>query len=154
MKIKRLKLWQWMIEYAHGCQGLLKNEHQQRSFDKQYPYLSVSHPFEFMSKLSDGFYLLNNSTCFFVVNKHAYKHDCETFNYEITLIKNMENLPSGRQLDVLKKIEYSIYGKLSTKTQNMLLGMYMWKRDLKLKTESIRKIKEMRLRLQTTKPEK
>lgn len=147
MKIKRLKLWQWMIDYAHGCQGLLVHEFKQRSFDNQLPYLSVSHPFQFISKLPDGFYLIDKITCVFVVNKNAYKHDCETFKYEMSMLNFMENLPSGRQLGILKKIEYAIYGKLSTKTQNMLSGMHMWKRDLRLKAKSIRRIKEMRANL-------
>ena len=148
MKIKRLKLWQWMIDYAHGCQGLLKNEHQKRSFDKQYPYLSVSHPFEFISKLPDGFYLLSNSICFFVVNRHAYKHNIEGFKYDLYVLNSMERLPEGSQLNALFKLELSIYGKPSRNTSSMLLGMDNWKRDLKLKTESKRRIKEMRVRLQ------
>lgn len=146
MKIKRLNLWQWMIKYATGCQGLPLHPHFQMLFERELPYMRERHAFIGIKSLPNGSYL-QDKDCFFVVNNHAYKQDPESFIYELNLLNSMEKLPSGRLISLLASTEITIYGEHCENTLTMLKGIEVWKRQLRSKAESSRRIKQMRARV-------
>ena len=146
MRLKRLNLWQWMINYATGCQGLPLHPHFQMLFERELPYMEKRHAFIGEVSLPNGSYL-KGKDCFFVVNNHAYKQDIESFTYELNLLNSMERLPSGRLITLLSDAETAIYGKPTDNTLTMIKGIETWKRQLRTKTESSRRIKQMRARV-------
>lgn len=143
LKLKTLKLENWMLDYGLGQQGIFNNEYHRNLYEREAPYYVKEYPLEGQVQLPNGWYL-EDKHCFFVVNKKAYRCEVGRFRYTLDMLSNYEKIGNIPNTLLLASLEKKVHGRISKETAGIVRAIEWHQYTLNLKKDLVRHRKMIR----------